>query len=185
MSTESHISRSPIGSDDRNDASGAEQQGDSNNGLGDDWINAWHVDLYDDWHVEQYDNSLNEEIASPPVDVDGTTSTLAGTVIDGGRLKHIDISETCSTSTVGKMRSSVSDAFEHRNQNLQLGFQRKSWQIAAASELLLGLDVMVVTGTGSGKSMCYLLTVMAKLDGIVMVLSPLLSLMEDQVRSHP
>jgi len=36
--------------------------------------------------------------------------------------------------------------------------------------------------TGSGKSMCFLLTLFARA-GIVLVVSPLLELMDDQVRS--
>jgi superfamily II RNA helicase len=185
MSTVSHMSSSPTGCTDANDDSTSpeEPRGDNNNRVGDYWLDAWQFDLYDNAM-----QGLDEELAVPPVEVDTRAEpadALAGTVVDGGRLKHVDLSEPASNPAVCQMRSSVLDAFEHRNQILRLGFQHKIWQIAAASELLLGRDVMVVTGTGSGKSMCYLLTVMAKLDGIVMVLSPLLSLMEDQVNCRP
>jgi superfamily II RNA helicase len=181
MSTVSQMSGSTPADTKSNNgsASPAEPLSDNNNRVGDYWFDAWHVDLYDN-----ATQALEDELGAPPLEVE-PAEALAGTVVDGGRLKHVDLSVLASTPAVRAMRSSVLNAFEHRNQTLQLGFQHKIWQIAAASEFLMGRDVMVVTGTGSGKSMCYLLTAMAKLDGIVMVLSPLLSLMEDQVTCRP
>jgi ATP-dependent helicase YprA (DUF1998 family) len=152
------------------------------NDVGDDapnnWVDVWQHDLWDQAQLEDL-ASPSEEISCTPNQAQA--NCLAGTVVDGGRFKHLDVSESASAPDVQNMRLRVGEAFQHRNRTLQLGFEKKDWQIAAASELLLGRDVTVVTGTGSGKSMCYLLTVIANLNGIIMVLSPLLSLMEDQV----
>jgi len=56
------------------------------------------------------------------------------------------------------------------------------WQAKAMQALLLGHDVVVSSGTGSGKSLVYQGMALAKGSGIVLVISPLISIMEDQAR---
>ena len=53
-------------------------------------------------------------------------------------------------------------------------------QFEAANAVLNGRDVVVKMATSGGKSMCYLLASMC-LEKLVLLVSPLISLMEDQV----
>lgn len=58
-----------------------------------------------------------------------------------------------------------------------------SWQREAIEELLGGrMNALVIAPTGGGKSLCYQLPA-AVLEGTTIVISPLIALMEDQVRS--
>ena len=50
------------------------------------------------------------------------------------------------------------------------------------NSILANRDVLAIMPTGAGKSVCYQVPALA-LDGITIVVSPLISLMQDQVRS--
>lgn len=54
-------------------------------------------------------------------------------------------------------------------------------QQEAVQAAMEGKDSLVVMATGSGKSLCYQLPALAGSGGIVVVISPLISLMYDQV----
>ncbi len=68
----------------------------------------------------------------------------------------------------------LSDVFGHST------FRRGQSEII--DELLSGRDVLAVMPTGGGKSVCYQIPALM-LDGITLVVSPLISLMKDQVMS--
>jgi ATP-dependent DNA helicase RecQ len=72
----------------------------------------------------------------------------------------------------GQLRDRIRDYF---------GFRKfRPGQAAAVNSALEGRDTLVVMPTGSGKSLCFQLTAIA-LEGVTVVVSPLISLMKDQV----
>ncbi len=72
----------------------------------------------------------------------------------------------------GNVRDRIRDYF---------GFRKfRPGQAEAVNSALAGRDTLVVMPTGSGKSLCFQLTALA-LEGITVVVSPLISLMKDQV----
>lgn len=68
-------------------------------------------------------------------------------------------------------------------EQVQVNIIPRDWQVAAAQQLLQRRDVFVVTGTGSGKSLCYQLALIAAPGKSVLAIFPLISLMTDQVYS--
>ncbi len=58
----------------------------------------------------------------------------------------------------------------------------KAGQEEVVNSVLSGRDVLAVMPTGSGKSICYQVPAML-MDGITLVISPLISLMQDQVKA--
>lgn len=57
----------------------------------------------------------------------------------------------------------------------------RDWQIESCSWLLLGYDVSVIAAISDGKSFCYQLLALVALGSCVLVVSPLVSLITDQV----
>jgi len=67
------------------------------------------------------------------------------------------------------------------NVNGLLKCRLRDWQARAVQSLLGKRDVFVKAGTGSGKSAVFQSMIAAKENGVVLVIAPLKSLMDDQV----
>src|SRR5436190_16680862 len=59
----------------------------------------------------------------------------------------------------------------------------RDWQTRVHDSLLTGKDIIVRAKTGSGKSVAFQGMALSKPNAIVLVISPLISLMNDQVRT--
>ena len=55
-------------------------------------------------------------------------------------------------------------------------------QALAIRNVLAGIDTLAIMPTGAGKSLCYQLPALAR-EGTALVISPLIALMHDQIRS--
>jgi len=89
------------------------------------------------------------------------------------RLVHLDQSSAMEQDEV--TRAVVEKA------NVLLQIQLRDWQIRAIRSLLQGRDLFVKAGTGSGKSAVFQSMIAAKENGIVLVITPIKSLINDQV----
>lgn len=65
------------------------------------------------------------------------------------------------------------------------GMQAYPWQVDVAEALLLGLDCTVIAGTGAGKTMPFVMPLFIETKKIIIIISPLNALEEDQVMNHP
>src|SRR5437588_2147920 len=81
-------------------------------------------------------------------------------------------SSASRAEAIGKARKVASDQF---------GVELRDWQAEAIADIYSKKDVIVSAGTGSGKSMIFQSLPFMTADGIILVISPLLSLMHDQV----
>ena len=54
------------------------------------------------------------------------------------------------------------------------------WQVDVSEALLLGLDCSVIAGTGAGKTMPFVMPLFVESNKIIIVISPLNALEEDQ-----
>ncbi len=61
------------------------------------------------------------------------------------------------------------------------GFQPYRWQVAVILDILNGFDIAVHAGTSSRKSLPFQAIPRVKIRAIVLVVSPTVTLMEDQV----
>jgi ATP-dependent helicase YprA (DUF1998 family) len=55
------------------------------------------------------------------------------------------------------------------------------WQLDAAEALILGLDSVVIAGTGAGKTMPFVMPLFWNKDKCIIIISPLKALQRDQV----
>jgi ATP-dependent helicase YprA (DUF1998 family) len=81
----------------------------------------------------------------------------------------------CSASVRAKIRNE----FAARN----LGLVPHEWQVNIDEALELGIDCSLLAGTGAGKTMPFIMPLFTQPDKIVIIISPLNALEEDQVRA--
>jgi ATP-dependent helicase YprA (DUF1998 family) len=62
-----------------------------------------------------------------------------------------------------------------------LGCRPRKWQAVAIAAIVTGRDVLVKAGTSSGKSLVFQALIVARPKATVLVISPTIALMEDQV----
>jgi hypothetical protein len=130
--------------------------------------------------------------SSPPPQlqawVDGCLDVVE--VRELGRLRTVRISDADSPNTdrTTGVRQTIRSALCSKNEAFAasgstISLAERPWQVAAAAELMCGRDVLCCTATGSGKTMCIFLPLMANPRSIVLVVSPLIALMGDQVEA--
>jgi ATP-dependent helicase YprA (DUF1998 family) len=74
------------------------------------------------------------------------------------------------------IRTKMHDEFKFRTDMVAY-----DWQIDVAEALLLGLDCSVIAGTGAGKTTPFVLPLLVETKKVVVIISPLNALEDDQV----
>lgn len=75
-------------------------------------------------------------------------------------------------------RTHIHSVFRER-----FGKDPHEWQLDVTEAIILGLDSIVIAGTGAGKTMPFMMPLMVDPQKKIIVISPLKVLQEDQVRS--
>ena len=84
-------------------------------------------------------------------------------------------------STPPKQATTATDAALHATLRARFGFDTfRAGQLDIIRQLLAGNSALAIFPTGSGKSLCYQLSALL-LDGLTIVVSPLIALMKDQI----
>lgn len=73
-------------------------------------------------------------------------------------------------------RAKLHSEFSKRND----GMVAYDWQVDVSEALLLGLDCSVIAGTGAGKTMPFVMPLFVESNKIIIIISPLNALEEDQ-----
>ncbi|KAF8881231.1 hypothetical protein BD779DRAFT_1473508 [Infundibulicybe gibba] len=77
-------------------------------------------------------------------------------------------------------RSILHSEFSRRNP----GLSAYGWQVDVAEALLLGLDCSVIAGTGAGKTSPFVMPLFIEVEKVIVIISPLNALEEDQVHQQ-
>ena len=62
------------------------------------------------------------------------------------------------------------------------GSKPYDWQLNVTEAILLGLDSVIIVGTGKGKTIPFMLSLLLYPEALVLIVSPLKALQKDQVR---
>jgi ATP-dependent helicase YprA (DUF1998 family) len=79
-----------------------------------------------------------------------------------------------------KTRADLRKLFSERESR----FNPHDWQLDVAEALLLGIDSVVIAGTGSGKTIPFMLPLLLHPEKMVLIISPLKVLQRDQVCTY-
>jgi hypothetical protein len=139
-------------------------------------------------NIRSTSNDADRGHAAPPQGAGLVDGCLDAVLIrDKGRLRTIAFTDADADAVA--MRDKIGNALTQRarrgvapENGDNRAIDARPWQIATAAEILLGRDTLVVTATGSGKTMCFFLALLADVRASVLVISPLLALMDDQVQ---
>ncbi|XP_055810452.1 ATP-dependent DNA helicase Q-like 5 [Solanum dulcamara] len=102
-----------------------------------------------------------------------------------GRGERLDFDAELIEEAVMRVRNEVSDENLLRLLKLTYGYDSfRDGQLETLKMVLSGKSTMLVLPTGAGKSLCYQLPAMV-LQGVTIVISPLVSLMIDQLKQLP
>ena len=82
-------------------------------------------------------------------------------------------------AAASRMKLSIEEVVEQVR--LHLTAELRPWQKIVVETLLNGSDMIIIAGTGSGKSLVFQSMIFAFPEVVVLVISPLIALMEDQV----
>ena len=77
--------------------------------------------------------------------------------------------------------SATRQKLKHELSSRTDGMEAYDWQLDVSEALLLGLDCTVIAGTGAGKTMPFVMPLFIHPQKIVLIISPLNALEEDQV----
>ena len=145
-----------------------------------DFHNECISDLLDSWQKTPVD-----ELKSLLRKHDLSTKGKKGDLIE--RLEKCARKQAETVQTLNQQFSAEADLSEHIHTTLESVFGYDEFRFDqqwAVERVLQGKSTLLVQSTGSGKSLCYQLPA-ALLPGLTIVISPLISLMEDQMKSLP
>ena len=117
-------------------------------------------------------NPPSSKPSSPPPD--SSQSASGDTTLDAPAKGNADAGVASDDARHAELLGVLKATYGHD------GFRPMQEQII--SESLAGRDALVVMPTGGGKSLCYQLPALFR-DGVTLVVSPLIALMEDQVKA--
>ena len=90
-------------------------------------------------------------------------------------------SATAASAANAATPATATDATLHATLRARFGFDTfRAGQLDIIHQLLAGNSALAIFPTGSGKSLCYQLSAL-HLDGLTIVVSPLIALMKDQI----
>ena len=106
---------------------------------------------------------------------------LVGKVCSGGLFEKVEVQEEAQWKA-GTLRANIAVAVRRTAAIRELPITPRAWQIEMAAGMLERRDGLCITKTGDGKTFCFLVAAMYNPSLIFLVVSPLISLMNDQVR---